>query len=80
MKKKSIFIIAAIVVFSCFIIFMVITRTKVLSPPIDECGYPPGPFYGNAVNVELALKNTLAVFKGIAEPKVIDIIPLRLGH
>jgi hypothetical protein len=59
----------------CLIIFLFITRTKVLKAPEDECGHPPGPFYGNSVNVDLALKNTFAVFRGNADPKVIDVIP-----
>ena len=75
MKKHFGLIIAAIVVVICLIVFILVTRTKVSSPPDDECGSPPGPFYGSAVNVDIALKKTLAVFKGSAEPKVIDVIP-----
>jgi hypothetical protein len=66
-------VLAAIVL--CPTVFLCVTCTKVFKPPEDECGYPPGPFYGNSVNVDLALKNTFAVFRGNADPKVIDVIP-----
>jgi len=68
-------ILGAIVVVVCLIVFAIFFRVKVYQAPGDECGRPPGPFYGSAANVDVALKKTLAVFRGEAEPKVIDVIP-----
>jgi len=74
-KSQFGLVLAAIFILLCLGIFLFFARTKVLKAPKDECGHPPGPFYGNSVNVDLALKNTFAVLRGNADPKVIDVIP-----
>lgn len=48
--------------------------TPVAVPPL-ACVPPPNPFFASAANVEVALTESIKVFKAQASPSVLDVIP-----
>lgn len=53
--------------------------TKIQPVPTPEpgvaCPSPPSPVQGNEAKIDLALTETIAVFRGEANPKVMDVFP-----